>query len=97
MRALLIGILFVGLGCPHNPTPTPVPPTPGAMDASGPATCADVCQHESVLGCSGAQPTPNGASCVEVCANVQASGIISWDLVCRANAATCEDIDACEK
>ena len=84
-----IAVLLVLLaGCP---LPDPVEPTP----VYG-ATCADVCAHAAELGCPSAEPTPDGASCEAVCESVQASGIVRWDLGCRAAARTCEDADVCE-
>lgn len=83
-------VLAVALaGCP-KPLPPPPPPP------SGPATCADVCQRMSQLGCPGAQATAEGATCLDVCRNVQESEIGTWDLDCRARASSCEAADACE-
>jgi len=85
MYALIIFFLF---GCGA------VQPTPIVVEN---ATCEQVCKHMTALDCPSAQPTPNGASCVEVCENVQSSGMIEWNLDCRAAAATCESADECER
>lgn len=92
VRALLFCVLFVG--CP-KPGPGPVPPPPPPV-LDGPATCADVCRRAIELGCAGSTPTPEGASCLEVCLNLQESGVASWNLMCRARAATCSEAEACE-
>lgn len=96
--AILTAILSL-TGCP-KPGPTPVTPTtPDAAtsDADIPRqlTCADFCQHCSTLGCKCADPSPGGVSCLDLCANVQNSGVISWDLDCRVRAASCPAIDGC--
>ena len=88
MRALFLLIPLLAAGCPF---PGPVNPTP--IDG---ATCADVCAHMAELGCPSAQPTPAGVGCEEVCESVQASGIVKWDLGCRAAALTCGEADVCE-
>lgn len=84
---LLLLVLFVA-ACSAVPAPHPRPePT---------VTCVDVCARGVELGCAFALPTEGGASCVEVCENVQSSGIIEWDLACRSAASSCEAIDLCE-
>jgi len=87
-RALLLGALLVCAACP--PPPKPPEPPPGAP------TCADYCHHVAELGCEAARPTAKGASCVDVCANVQSSGAVAWDLGCRTKAVTCDEVDRCE-
>ena len=61
-----------------------------------PAPCVAVCAHYAELGCPAARPTPRGGSCENVCLNAVESGLIHWDLGCRANAPSCEGADACE-
>jgi hypothetical protein len=73
-------VVFPLAGCPTTPS----------------ATCAQVCTHAAALGCTSAQPTAKGASCTTVCENLQASGLPMWNLACRASAATCEAMDACQ-
>lgn len=80
-------LVLLATGCP--PPKPPVPP-PGA------ATCADVCHHLAELGCPAAKPTPKGTPCTEVCANIQSSGVITWNLDCRASAPSCDAADRCE-
>lgn len=83
------------VGCPGS-SPPPKPPAPAPYDAGGPATCSDVCVHYRAIGCKEGEPTAKGASCTEVCLNFQSSGVVSWDLDCRARAEDCASLDSCE-
>ncbi len=95
IRAIGLLAFLVLASCPGCP-PAPPPVTPDASDAAAaPGTCAAVCQNGRRLGCPFAQPTPQGASCEEVCSNVQGTGIATWDLGCRSAASSCAAIDAC--
>jgi hypothetical protein len=87
MKRFLFPIVFSFLnsGCPPVVQPTP----PGA-------TCIAVCINMAKLGCPSARPTAKGASCEDVCNTVQASGIVKWNLACRATAPTCAAADLCE-
>jgi hypothetical protein len=91
MRLLLV--LALAAGC-AKVTPPPVNPSPMDGDA-GPASCLDVCRNLQAMGCPAAQPTPEGHTCVEVCATVMESGITSFDLRCRAHATSCQAADRC--
>lgn len=101
--AIAVLLALVGCnGCQHNPPPHTTFPPPGdaAIDYSPPppgepATCLDVCRNGLRLRCSWAAATPNGASCVDVCANNQSAGIAPWDLDCRARATDCPGVDRC--
>lgn len=57
--------------------------------------CERACQRLAALGCEEAQPTDDGASCVDVCSNVEGSGAVTLDPECVVQIAQCEDIDAC--
>lgn len=83
-------------GCQPKPVPPPNPP-PAAVDGAVPVscTCAGYCENLSRHFCKGAEPTPAGASCLEVCNNTQQSGIVQHDLCCRQTAGTCSAIEAC--
>jgi hypothetical protein len=86
-------ILGVG-GCHIAPAPvTPVEPDPeqSAFD------CASACARLRELGCPEAENTAGGATCEQVCDNVQSSGIVSWDLACRSRAPSCPAVDLCER
>ena len=72
-------------------------PLPGPVDPPAVPTCETACDRAAELGCAHARPTAAGASCVEVCESVQASGFLRWDLRCRSVAASCTAIDACER
>jgi hypothetical protein len=84
---LLVGsaAIFV-IGCPDPHVPEPIP------DAG--ATCESVCAHWAELGCEEAKPTPDGASCVSVCENIQ-KGNLPDDLECQAAVKSCDEIDDC--
>jgi len=82
-------------GCPR-PIPPPVPPTPDA-DAGAVASCASACARLQQLGCPAGRPTPKGVPCVEVCEDVNSSGLIVWDFDCVARALTCGATDRCAR
>jgi hypothetical protein len=91
VRLLAALVLAAGLaGCPPKPPPPPEKPGP----AGGPG-CDVGCARLAELGCDAAKPTPQGASCIEVCQNVQASGITSWDIPCMQRATSCPEADKC--
>jgi hypothetical protein len=84
-------------GCPRPITgPQPIPVSGPDAAGRGSATCLDVCANAGKLGCPAAQPTPNGTSCEEVCVNVMQSGIVTFDLACRAEASDCAAFERCE-
>lgn len=96
-------IAAMSIGCP----PSPTPPTPDAdagdtwdagddFDAEAVAsTCANWCKRAAVLKCPSAQPTKKGATCVEVCTNVQ-TGPVHFNLKCKIAAKSCAAADACQ-
>lgn len=95
MRWAAAVFLIVGATtCRSLPPPAPDP----AVDPpAGEADCGAACARASALGCEAAEPTPEGASCEQVCREVQDSGIVRWDLECRASAQSCEETDRCER
>lgn len=99
-------------GCQRGPVPPEPSPFPDAgtdddpetLDAAAyPSTCAGWCRNARRLGCGAGKDSPGtscdggGCSCTLVCENLQSSGIVAWDLRCRAHAKTCHAADACEK
>lgn len=97
---------LVCAGCPSTPVPNPppgpdadaapdIPDIPGDADAASNATCSSWCKHAAALKCPSAAPTKAGATCVEVCTNVQ-SGPVKFNLRCRSTAKTCALADSCE-
>jgi hypothetical protein len=83
-----------------TPPAPPAPPTPPqTVDAASPTpsvyTCTTVCTNLKNRKCKGANKTVKGSACVDVCQNVQDSGILTWDLKCRSTQTTCAAIDAC--
>jgi hypothetical protein len=89
--SLLLLLALMTVGCPLPPV-VPGPPPPPYPEA----TCEDVCDHWSKLGCKEAEPTAGGETCEAVCENVQGSGIIQWELGCRAIIESCAQADSCE-
>ena len=81
-------------GC--HPSPAPVVNPSGAAGAApaplpdGPATCLDFCRHGDALSCAWAEPTPDGATCLQVCTNNQKVAIAPWNLDCRVQATVCD-------
>ena len=92
MRACLLFLLATA-ACSSPPKPRP---PIVVVDASAPS-CASVCDHWRSLGCDESEDTPKGATCEDVCENVQNSGIINWNLGCRASVDSCDIIDSCER
>lgn len=95
--ALLLELVLFASACPP-PTPAddPEPPPPRYEPDAG-ATCASVCSHWAELGCPEADDSPGGESCEAVCTRVQESGIIEWNLACRAAINDCGQVDSCEE
>lgn len=89
LRRLLI--LVAVAGCP-KPVPPPVPPTP----PDGAATCATACERMRELHCIDVEPTPEGATCDDICQNIIDSEILTWDLDCRTMATSCDEVENCE-
>jgi hypothetical protein len=93
--APILALLILGCGNGCGPAPTPVPPpVPEPTPTPVETTCEAVCAHGDQLGCDWAATQAN---CSEVCNNVQASGILRWDLDCRIKAETCAAVDECER
>lgn len=85
--------VFLLCGSGNCGTVKPVP-TPSAPCAGVACTCADLCDHRGRLGCSTAEPTPGGKTCLDVCRNAtDPAGPVMWDLGCRAHAETCEEVN----
>lgn len=84
MRTLLLSLLLVGCA-PGEP---PRPP-------SDPEVCAPVCAHLRELGSPAGDPTPAGATCEDVCREVQASQLNAIDGACILGATSREEAEAC--
>jgi hypothetical protein len=103
---LLTAFLWRGCGSDFKPAPKPLPSADGGA-AGSPAggggggtggqapACERACRRLAELGCSEAQPTQCGVSCVDVCENVEGSGILSLDPECVARIHSCAEVDAC--
>jgi len=101
MKLVLAVLVFVPVmmacgACHETPATPPVPADGGAGGAPPVADpCERACGRLADLGCPEAEPTEDGASCVEVCRNVQDSGAVSLDPECVTQLARCEDVDGC--
>jgi len=83
--------LFVALfvACQAEPvTPAPPPYRPNT-------SVAEACEHLRTLGCREGQPTPKGATCETVYADVNASGLARFNADCVVVQASCKDALAC--
>lgn len=90
VRFAVIVLAAALAGCATTPTPTPVTPSP-----PGTPTCETACDHLAQLGCTAAQPTPAGATCLEVCTNIEDSGVIVYGVKCVTDAESCAKADNC--
>lgn len=91
MTTVIVAVLT---SCTPRP-PVPPQPIPPNSDSGTEITCADVCRHLSGMMCPSAEPTKNGATCVEVCENVQSSGTMTFDMKCLITAPSCKAADEC--
>jgi hypothetical protein len=78
----------------HACTPRGTAPSPPATADAAQVTA--VCENYRRLGCAAGRPTPEGATCEVVTANAVRSGIVAWDLRCRAAATSCSMAEQCE-
>jgi hypothetical protein len=78
-------------------TPTDAAPPPEEIDAAAHTPCYLACQRLTKLGCPEAQPTAEGATCTQVCTNIESTGNISMGPECVAGATTCKIARACAR
>lgn len=80
-------VLLVLCACPASP-PTPPPTRQGSCEAA--------CVKMIELGCV-SSTTPDGQPCSVVCADIEATGLVSWHTSCIVDpdVTTCHDVDAC--
>jgi hypothetical protein len=94
---LALAPLMLAATC-NTPTPTPSPGAGGADPVGGSSSstpCAKVCARLAALGCPAAKPASDGASCVQVCADINASGTLRVDTACVILAGDCAAADRC--
>ncbi len=109
IKLLLLSALFAST-CEVGPFPKPAPqpdppspwdssdaapPAPEEVDGAAPSACSRACAKLAALGCPEAKPTTGGASCIQVCANAESSGVVSLDPDCVSRAASCKAAVAC--
>lgn len=86
MNLVIFLAVFLAGGCVATLPPPAPPPVVGSP------SCATACANIARLGC-----TDKPARCVPACENAAASGIISYDVMCISSAATCADVDICDR
>ena len=88
--------LLLAAHCEPAPSPSPgaagAPSTGGAPSSS---PCDDACAHFRELDCPAGEPTEEGATCTEVCENLNASGTLMLDTDCVLRARDCDSADKC--
>lgn len=93
--AIIATAIAVFAACQGCPPPSPViPPDPqqdSGYDVLRP--CELACLHLHVLGCESAEPTPNGATCVEVCEHTESLSYTTMHPDCIPLAANCDEAD----
>ena len=86
MKTLLLAFVFAVLGCQSCATsPTPAPNGDGGTVTS---SCASACAKGTKLKCVWANPTPEGATCVQVCTNAAAT--VPWNVSALTAATSCQ-------
>jgi hypothetical protein len=90
-----LGMILVAtrilVGCPEPQPPRPTPNDGGVV------TCEDYCRHiRDELHCAQGQPTKKGATCEQVCGNIENSGYVQNARTCSMAARSCEAVDICE-
>lgn len=89
-RLLFAAVLVAVVACATQEAPLgATAPCPKLSPCA--AACANLAAHD----CPDAKPTPAGASCVEVCENVNASGTIPYPSDCVSKAKSCGAAEAC--
>ncbi len=92
--AVSLVVVMALTSCTPKP-PVPPQPIPPTADSGAEVTCADACRHLSSMMCPNAEPTKKGATCVEVCENVQSSGVMKMNLRCLVTSSSCKAADEC--
>ncbi len=85
-------LLVILCGCVSSVLVPQAPPPPVARPS-----CAEACAHARELECAIGDPTPAGATCEEVCLNVETAGLedVRWPIGCVLASSTCAEADAC--
>lgn len=83
MRCVVLALVLAG--CAFNVEPRTDPVV---------ADCAAACERLEALDCPEAEPTPGGATCVQVCRNTENSPV-TLNPACVVGINTCEQIEDC--
>lgn len=85
MRWMMVAALVVACGGEEQDGPEPAPT----------ADCGAACANLQSLGCPAGDPTPDGATCEEVCVVVQEEPGPELPLRCIIDADSCDAADDC--
>lgn len=86
-RYLIVLPLLAAVACFQKP--------PAEEPKGEPEACPAACAKLRELGCEEAEPTPNGATCEDVCKSIETSNLVSVGPACVARAETCESVGEC--
>lgn len=90
LRAILLTLMLVA--CQSGPKPNPNYPQP---EGDGAASCPAACSKGAEMKCIGAQPSPQGKSCVDVCKAAVPPALSGFRPGCMAQATDCVHWDEC--
>jgi hypothetical protein len=107
-RTILLTLFLAACRCnpypadPVTPTPAPdptIPPIPwedgGAPEPEPRNGCGEMCARLAELGCDAANPTPEGATCLDVCRNVVEQTTVRLNFDCIVASRTCSEAGDC--
>lgn len=83
-------MLFANGCIPGEVKPVPIPEEE-KEESNG---CSIACKTLQELGCEEGKPTPEGATCKQVCENMEKNGM-PFDTSCIAAIKNCEQLDSC--
>lgn len=101
--ALLLALSACQVGPFPRPPPQPEPPSPWdyptdaapAPEEDSGSPCAAACVTLARYGCEESKPTAGGATCTQVCENIESSGVVSMNPDCVSHAESCSIARAC--
>lgn len=80
------------IGCSSVQPTNPNYPEP---EVEGASLCSKACKHAAELSCKISKPTPNGATCEQVCKKYTPPSPIGLRPRCMISSATCSELEGC--